>query len=241
MKPVLSIMIRTGPPLTSSGFRTKLNEFHSQLYVNVDPPNPPSTVNYFGANPILAQLSSYKYTLVSDVNIFIKESSLVLDETVSGFYISFGPWGVNADTIPMIFSNQYSAVVKQLCGTGKTCTFLSVPGEDVSFYLRWGKTGVKVYFNSTSALILSPQADLLAKPSSAYPGFWDLTALSGQSCLSGDLERVEDTSTQKFRLEFNLFSDSQVSSVGLDQFVLLRPEQPYNLPVTERLFLKFVQ
>lgn len=242
MKPVLFTMIRTGPPLNLPGFRTNLNEFHSQLYVNVDPPDPPDppvppTSGQYGISPVLALTGLRNYTLVDGTNIFLKEAGLNLNETIPGFYLAIGPWGQMADTVPMRFNEAYSGVVKQICGD--LPIFRTVPGEDfTAIYLRWAKTGVKVYYQFPSILLVDPQLDSLVKPSSEFPGLWDTTGLAGQSCLYGSLKRLEEESTQKFFIEIDV-SQGNVPG-GSTASTLLSKDQTYNLGVSEKLFFRFV-
>jgi len=220
-------MIRVGPSLSPPGFRTKLNEFHSQVYVNVDPPEPPPKKDLIGTAPGLSQV------LVGGVTIFLSETSLSVGQTVSGFYAGFGPWETPFGVLPVAFNSNYSGKVEKL--EGENLSANSLPGADLdTFFLRWNKASVKGYYYPTtdSIYFLGPSAESLAKPSST-PGKFVLTGLVGQSCSVLYLKRVEDTSSQQFKLELDLFTGLSVGKES-GSFDPIRFGSPYQFDFSKR-------
>lgn len=230
-------MIRVGPPPSSSGFRTRLNEFHSQVYVNVDPPQPPPEGGaLLGSAPALTA-----QTLISGTTIFVSETEIKVGQSISGFHINFGPWNTPFDALPFTFLSNYSGKVEQL--QGRDLVVRSLAGSPLeTFFLRWNQASVKVYFSTISPAsgyyIVTPRAESLVKPSSTA-GKFILTGLMGQSCTDLYLSREEESSSQKFRLKYSVFTENSVNSVASLDFDLLGSNKPFKLDFAERSIYAF--
>lgn len=229
-------MIRVGPSTSTSGFRTKLNEFHSQVYVNVDPPPPSSEKNWVGTAPGMSQV------LRDNGTIFLSETELQVGQDIPGFHINFSHWKTPFTTLPVTFYSNYSGKVEQL--EGEILVARTEPGASLEgLFFRWNQSSVKVYLYPSVNQIycLGPEAEKLVKPSGTA-GKFILTGIIGQSCSSLYLSREEDTSTQMYRLQTVVSSGESVSSILSGSFDLLKTgaAYQYDFSVQSQFVLCFV-
>jgi len=225
VRPARSIMIRviTGP---SSGVRTKLNEFHLQYYVNVDPLPPPVVSSIWGTSA-----ASPSRTIVTGDVLFLKEQGLTQGETLSGFYITIGPFLNTGIAVPLLFQYQYSTKVNSLFD-GFLPLATSSTSPSTSFSIRWSppllpSEKVTVYESSLGWVCLGPKANTLVIDSTTS-GKYDLTGLTGRGFYDLTVSLSEDSVANKFFLKVSPHTET-TTLPGLDRCTRLSAGVSYEL------------